>query len=127
MTPSTAGGAVRRLHRVNLLHLSPACVSGCDTRRPTVAVIQTQLQVYQAVGFRRPSGTGGALGVGGPRSPGRLRETALKQQREHREEQEPVGIVIAGGARGDVTPRFAAFVWGPAPDAVEFEREAKAA
>ncbi len=44
----------------------------------------------------------------------------MKRQREHREEvDEPVGIVIAGGARGDVTPRFAAFVWGPAPDAVE--------
>lgn len=40
----------------------------------------------------------------------------MKQQREHRESQEPVGIVIADGARGEVTPRFAAFVWGPAPE-----------
>lgn len=41
----------------------------------------------------------------------------MRQQREHRESQEPVGIVIASGARGDVTPRFAAFEWGPAPEA----------
>ena len=45
----------------------------------------------------------------------------MKQQREHREVEEPVGIVIAGGARGDVTPRFSAFVWGPAPEAAEPE------
>ncbi len=53
----------------------------------------------------------------------------MKQQREHREVEEPVGIVIASGSRGDVTPRFAAFVWGPVPDAVEPEHvlDAKAA
>jgi hypothetical protein len=53
----------------------------------------------------------------------------MKQRREHRESEEPVGIVIAGGARGDVTPRFSAFVWGPAPDAAEPEQvvNAKAA
>lgn len=51
------------------------------------------------------------------------------KQREHREPQEPVGIVIVGGARGDVTPRFAAFVWGPAPEdeALTLAPEAKAA
>ena len=51
------------------------------------------------------------------------------KQRDHREVQEPVGIVINGGARGDVTPRFSAFVWGPAPDAAELDAEldAKAA
>jgi hypothetical protein len=47
----------------------------------------------------------------------------MKQQREHRESEEPVGIVITGGARGEVTPRFAAFVWGPAPETLELERE----
>ncbi len=31
---------------------------------------------------------------------------------------EPVGIVIADGGRGDVTTRFSAFVWGPVPDDV---------
>jgi hypothetical protein len=48
----------------------------------------------------------------------------MKQQREHLEHtDEPVGIVISGGARGDVIPRFSAFVWGPAPETLEFERE----
>ena len=53
----------------------------------------------------------------------------MKQQRDHREFEEPVGIVIASGARGDVTPRFAAFVWGPAPEPVEIDDalDAKAA
>lgn len=30
--------------------------------------------------------------------------------------QEPVGIVIADGGRGDRPTRFSAFVWGPVPD-----------
>ena len=30
---------------------------------------------------------------------------------------EPVGIVITGGRTTDVAPRFAAFIWGPVPDA----------
>jgi hypothetical protein len=53
----------------------------------------------------------------------------MKQQREHRAVEEPVGIVIASGVRGDVTPRFAAFVWGPVPEPVELDPavEAKAA
>lgn len=29
--------------------------------------------------------------------------------------QEPVGIVIADGGRGDLPTRFSAFVWGPVP------------
>ncbi len=51
------------------------------------------------------------------------------KQRDYREAQEPVGIVIASGALGDVTPRFAAFVWGPAPEveALPLPPEAKAA
>ena len=51
------------------------------------------------------------------------------KQREHRETDEPVGIVIASGVRGDVTPRFAAFVWGPVPEPVDSEHvlDAKAA
>ena len=32
------------------------------------------------------------------------------------EEQEPLGIVIADGGRGDALPRFSAFVWGPVPE-----------
>jgi hypothetical protein len=30
-------------------------------------------------------------------------------------ENEPVGIIIAWGNRGDVTPRVSAYVWGPVP------------
>lgn len=32
------------------------------------------------------------------------------------ESQEPIGIVIADGGRGDLPTRFSAFVWGPVPD-----------
>jgi hypothetical protein len=50
-------------------------------------------------------------------------------KRVHTEAQEPVGIVISAGGRGEVAPRFAAFVWGPAPDedAQQTAPEAKAA
>lgn len=30
---------------------------------------------------------------------------------------EPLGIVISQGSRVEETPRFAAYVWGPAPEA----------
>ncbi|MGZ8377916.1 MAG: hypothetical protein ACXW61_08110 [Gemmatirosa sp.] len=40
----------------------------------------------------------------------------MKQTRQTIEVQEPSGIVIADGVRADVTPRFVAFVWGPAPE-----------
>jgi hypothetical protein len=33
--------------------------------------------------------------------------------------QEPIGIVISNGSRAEVTPRFAAYVWGPVPDEPE--------
>jgi hypothetical protein len=54
----------------------------------------------------------------------------MKQQRERIEElDEPVGIVIRSGGRAEVTPRFAAFVWGPAPETLDLEPglDAKAA
>ena len=54
----------------------------------------------------------------------------MKQQPDRIQNDDvPVGIVISGGARGDVTPRFSAFVWGPAPEALDSETgiEAKAA
>jgi hypothetical protein len=53
----------------------------------------------------------------------------MKSQRAQTESQEPIGIVIAAGVRGDVMPRFSAFVWGPAPEveAVSLPPEAKAA
>lgn len=39
---------------------------------------------------------------------------------------EPVGIVIADGGRGDRPTRFSAFVWGPVPDDLELVDEPKA-
>lgn len=30
---------------------------------------------------------------------------------------EPLGIVISQGSRAEETPRFVAYVWGPAPEA----------
>lgn len=33
------------------------------------------------------------------------------------ETAEPVGIIISNGSRGEDTPRFAAYVWGPVPEA----------
>ena len=52
----------------------------------------------------------------------------MKQIRQTIEVQEPIGIVIANGARREVTPRFAAYVWGPAPtdDAEEAHKAAAA-
>jgi len=35
------------------------------------------------------------------------------------ETQEPIGIVIADGGRGDALPKFSAFVWGPVPDDID--------
>ena len=29
--------------------------------------------------------------------------------------EEPVGIIISRGSRAEETPRFSAYVWGPAP------------
>ena len=41
----------------------------------------------------------------------------MAKRRQAETEQEPVGIVISGGSRGEQTPRFTAYVWGPVPDA----------
>ena len=46
----------------------------------------------------------------------------MKQVRQTADVQEPMGIIIAGGTQPEVAPRFAAYVWGPAP--VEAEHEA---
>ena len=48
---------------------------------------------------------------------------ALQQQVE----QEPMGIVISRGSRAEATPRFCAYVWGPAPEPVIDHAEIKAA
>ncbi|HVT38054.1 MAG TPA: hypothetical protein VHE78_03355 [Gemmatimonadaceae bacterium] len=41
----------------------------------------------------------------------------MAQRRKAEIEQEPMGIVISRGSRGEQTPRFTAYVWGPAPEA----------
>jgi hypothetical protein len=41
----------------------------------------------------------------------------MAQPRQAEIEQEPMGIVISRGSRGEQTPRFTAYVWGPAPEA----------
>jgi hypothetical protein len=51
----------------------------------------------------------------------------MKQIRQTVDVQEPIGIVIADGAKPDVTPRFAAYVWGPAPTDGDEDRKAAAA
>ena len=37
--------------------------------------------------------------------------------------QEPIGIVIADGGRGERATRFSAFVWGPVPDESDLQDE----
>jgi hypothetical protein len=41
-------------------------------------------------------------------------------------ETEPVGIVISRGSRSEAAPKFLAYVWGPAPEAL-IEEASKAA
>ena len=54
--------------------------------------------------------------------PGPYVERLMKQTRQDREVAlEPRGIVIADRAPAEVTPRFVAFVWGPAPEPTALE------
>ena len=39
-------------------------------------------------------------------------------------EQEPIGIIISRGSRAEATPRFWAYVWGPAPEPEQNEIKA---
>ena len=41
----------------------------------------------------------------------------ISRAKKERVVEEPVGIVITSGKTIDTPPRFAAFVWGPVPDA----------
>jgi hypothetical protein len=43
----------------------------------------------------------------------------MKDNRRGPVEPEPVGIVISRGSRAEAPPRFSAYIWGPAPEAVE--------
>ena len=51
----------------------------------------------------------------------------MKQIRQRADVQEPIGIVISDGARGEVASRFLAYVWGPAPETGTEASEIKAA
>ena len=51
----------------------------------------------------------------------------MKDKRQIREAQEPVGIVISSGAREATPTRFSAYVWGPAPEGEVETSGAKAA
>ena len=42
-------------------------------------------------------------------------------------DEEPIGIVISRGSRGDVAPRFAAYVWGQAGEVSSAQPEPRAA
>jgi hypothetical protein len=39
----------------------------------------------------------------------------MRDNRQGRDAQEPIGIVISRGSRDETAPKFWAFVWGPAP------------
>jgi hypothetical protein len=40
----------------------------------------------------------------------------MEHTRQEQQEQEPLGIVISRGPRGEQPPRFSAYVWSDAPE-----------
>jgi hypothetical protein len=50
----------------------------------------------------------------------------MNDNRRGEVETQPVGIVISRGSREEASPRFSAYVWGPAPE-VAAEEAPKAA
>lgn len=51
----------------------------------------------------------------------------LRQTADVKAVQEPIGIVISNGATAEPSPRFVAFVWGPAPEPASEMPESRAA
>lgn len=45
------------------------------------------------------------------------KRTAAPAKSESLESAEPIGIVISRGSHEEAAPRFAAYVWGPVPEA----------
>ncbi|HJP86191.1 MAG TPA: hypothetical protein VJ852_09390 [Gemmatimonadaceae bacterium] len=43
----------------------------------------------------------------------------MKKDRKEINSSEPMGIVISRGDKTEPTPVFAAYIWAPAPEAVE--------
>jgi hypothetical protein len=41
----------------------------------------------------------------------------MKKDRKEIESSEPLGIIISRGDKTEPTPVFAAYIWGPVPDA----------
>lgn len=48
---------------------------------------------------------------------GALAPSIMKKRSADPAPQEPLGIIISRGSREEHPPRFAAYVWGPAPEA----------
>jgi hypothetical protein len=46
-----------------------------------------------------------------------MQKRPLKNQAKELDTLEPMGIVISRGSRDEDAPRFAAYVWGPVPEA----------
>jgi hypothetical protein len=46
-----------------------------------------------------------------------MQKRALKNKTKDLDTLEPMGIVISRGSRDEDAPRFAAYVWGPVPEA----------
>jgi len=42
----------------------------------------------------------------------------MKKVREVTESEEPLGIIISRGDRGEERPVFWAYIWGPAPEPI---------
>jgi hypothetical protein len=51
----------------------------------------------------------------------------MKRLQQTNSSQEPIGIIISRGSREEDTPRFSAYVWGPAPEEGFESGESKAA
>ncbi len=45
-------------------------------------------------------------------------ESTVKKVREAAEHDEPLGIIISRGDRGEQRPVFSAYIWGPAPEPI---------
>ena len=46
-----------------------------------------------------------------------MNAAAAKSTPDFTDATEPLGIVISSGSRDEESPRFAAYVWGPVPEA----------
>ena len=78
-------------------------------------------QVVEIIGLEKPAGLARSVPIRrpSPTVPGTTPRSHIYMKKVAREKsaaQEPLGIVISQGSRVEETPRFAAYVWGPAPE-----------